>query len=68
VDGDAATGTWYLFQPCTYAEGNQAVWGSARYDEEYVRVDGQWMFKHLTLTSHFWTPFDKGWVETQFAS
>ena len=68
VDGDEATGTWYLFQPCTYAEGNQAVWGSARYDEEYVRVDGQWMFKHLTLTSHFWTPFDKGWVETQFAS
>ena len=50
------------------AEGNQAVWGSARYDEEYVKVDGVWMFKHLTLTSHFWTPFDKGWVETQFAS
>ena len=68
VDGDEATGTWYLFQPCTYAEGNQAVWGSARYDEEYVKVDGRWMFKYLTLTSHFWTPFDKGWVETQFAS
>ncbi len=68
VDGDSATGTWYLFQPCTYAEGNQAVWGSARYDEEYVKVGGKWLFKHLTLTSHFWTPFDKGWVETQFAS
>ena len=60
VDGDRATGTWYLFQPCTYAEGNQAIWGSARYDEEYVRVDGRWMFKHLTLSSHFWTPFEKG--------
>ena len=67
VDGDRATGVWYLFQPCTYAESNQAVWGSARYDEEYVRVNGKWMFKHLTLTSHFWTPFDKGWVEAQFA-
>ena len=44
------------------------MWGSARYDEEYVRVDGEWLFKHLTLTSHFWTPFDKGWVEAQFAS
>ena len=42
VDGDQATGTWYLFQTCTYAEGNQAVWGSGRYDEEYVRVDGKW--------------------------
>ena len=68
VDGDRATGMWYLFQPCTYADGDQAVWGSARYDEEYVRVNGEWKFKNLTLTSHFWTPFDgKGWVETKFA-
>ena len=67
VDGDRATGVWYLFQPCTYAEGNQAVWGSARYDEEYVRVDGRWMFQNLTLSSHFWTPFNQGWAEAQFA-
>ena len=66
VDGDTATGVWYLFQPCTYADGNRAVWGSARYDEEYVRVDGVWMFKHLKLTSNFWTPFNQGWVEAQF--
>ena len=66
VNGDNATGIWYLFQPCTYAEGNRAVWGSARYDEEYVRVDGVWMFKNLKLTSHFWTPFDEGWAQTQF--
>ncbi len=68
VDGDTAKGTWYLFQACTFGEGNRAVWGSARYDEEYVRVDGAWMFKHLKLTSFFWTPFDEGWVKTQFVS
>ena len=68
VNGDRATGVWYLFQPCTYADGDLAVWGSARYDEEYVRVNGEWKFQNLTLTSHFWTPFDgKGWVETKFA-
>jgi ketosteroid isomerase-like protein len=67
VNGDTAKGTWYLFQPCTYAEGNRAVWGSARYDEEYVRVNGKWKFQHLKLTSHFWTPFDDGWVRTRFA-
>ena len=67
VSGDEASGTWYLFQPCTFAEGNQAVWGSARYDEEYVRVDGEWKFKNLKLTSFFWTPFDQGWVKNQFA-
>ena len=67
VDGDTAKGTWYLFQPCTYANGNRAIWGSARYDEEYVRLDGQWKFKHLKLTSHFWTPFEEGWAKTRFA-
>ena len=65
VDGDAAKGTWYLFQACTFAEGNQAVWGSARYDEEYVRLDGKWKFKNLVLTSFFWTPFDQGWVKNR---
>ena len=64
VNGDRATGTWYLFQTCTYAGAEyQAVWGSARYDEEYVRVNGQWKFQNLKLTSHFWTPFDQGWVK-----
>ena len=67
VDGDTAKGTWYLFQPCTFADGNRAVWGSARYDEEYVRIDGRWMFKNLALTSFFWTPFDEGWAKTQMA-
>ena len=67
VDGDSATGIWYLFQPCTFSDGDRAVWGSARYDEEYVRVDGSWKFKRLKLTSHFWTPFDQGWVQERFA-
>ena len=66
VSGDTATGIWYLFQPCTYADSDRAVWGSARYDEEYVRVNGVWMFKHLKLTSHFWTPFEEGWARAQF--
>ncbi len=67
VNGDTASGTWYLFQPCTFAEGEQAVWGSARYDEEYAKIDGIWMFTHLKLTSFFWTPFDQGWVRKRFA-
>ena len=67
VDGDSATGIWYLFQACTYGDSDQAVWGSARYDEEYVRVDGSWMFQNLKLTSFFWTPFDQGWAKTRFS-
>ena len=57
VDGDTGKGTWYLFQPCTFAEGNRAVWGAARYDEEYVKIDGQWKFQKSEIDFPFLDPF-----------
>lgn len=66
VEGERARGTWYLFQACTFGEGSQAVWGAARYNEEYVRVGGEWKFQHLTVTSSFWTPYEQGWVKKRF--
>ena len=66
VDGDEASGQWYLFQTCTFADGNTAIWGAARYDEQYRRVDGEWKFSRLNLISSFWTPFDEGWVKRPF--
>lgn len=66
VHGDRATGQWYLLEPCTMVEGNQAVWGTARYEEEYVRVGNEWRFKNLKLIPVFWSPFDQGWVKKQF--
>lgn len=67
VDGDRAEGIWYLFQACTLADGNKPLWGSARYDEEYVRVNGEWKFKNLKLTSFFWTPYAEGWEKVRTA-
>ena len=40
--------------------------GSAKYDEEYVRLEGEWKFRSLRLTSFYWTPFDRGWVLDRF--
>ena len=65
VDGATATGIWYLFEPCTLGDTGRAVWGSGRYDDEYVKVDGQWRFKNVKLSIFFWTPFDEGWVKTR---
>ena len=45
VDGDRATGIWYLLEPCTFAKGKQAAQAPLRYDEEYVKVGSQWKFK-----------------------
>lgn len=62
VDGDRAHGTWYLFEPCTMAEGSEPVWGAGSYEEDYVRTGDGWKIRLLTLTSSFWTPYAQGWV------
>ncbi len=67
VNGDTATGAWYLLEPCTMVEGGaQAVWGVAKYEEEYVREDGEWKIRKLILAPECWTPFEQGWVNQQF--
>lgn len=63
VDGDRATGKWLLFEPCSFPVGNkrQPVWGMAKYEDEYRRIDGVWKFKHVKLMSHTWAPYEQGW-------
>lgn len=41
VDGDEASGKWYLLLFYENAEGN-AGWTQAQYDDEYRKVDGEW--------------------------
>ncbi len=67
VDGGRATGQWYLLQPATREPGTQAVWLSAVYHDEYVRLNGKWMFKHLQVTSNFLTTYEEGWAKQRFA-
>lgn len=66
VDGDEARGAWYLFQACTFAEGNTPILGAAKYAERYQRFHGTWKFRHLQLISIFWTPYEEGWVKRPF--
>ena len=67
VNGDTAVGRWYLFMPCTVGEGDRAMWRAGIDDEEYVRVDGRWMFKHKRASGLFNTPFDEGWARNRYA-
>jgi ketosteroid isomerase-like protein len=63
VTGDTARARWYLFMPCTVGDGDQAMWRAGIDDEEYIRVDGHWMFKSKKSTGIFNTPFDSGWAK-----
>ena len=67
LDGDKATGTWYLLCPFTAIrpEGDVPGWIQGKYERiDYVRVDGIWKIRHLTFTLNFFSPYDDGWVKT----
>jgi hypothetical protein len=59
VNGDKATGVWYVLVPNT--RYGTAVWTHARYEEDYVREDGEWKISKEVINMFFVTPYDKGW-------
>ncbi len=60
VEGDLARGRWYLFQPMTMKGSEQAFWFCAQYEDEYVRTQDGWKFKHVVIHARAFTPYDKG--------
>lgn len=60
VDGDAATGRWYFEAPAT-TTGGTAVWIQGRYDDEYVRAEGEWLFAAVTARFNYVADYDGGW-------
>ncbi len=49
VDGDRATGVWYIMGPWTYTENNEEKWLALRYNDDYVKRDGEWKYQHLRV-------------------
>ena len=68
VNGNTGKGTWYVHVPCTMRASNRAGWIAARYEEEYVKEKGRWMWKTMKATFDYFTPFDEGWVKTPMAN
>ena len=66
IDGDTAQARWYLFMPCTLAEGDRALWRAGIDHEQYARVGGVWMFRNKRSEPLMNTPFETGWAKTRF--
>ena len=62
VTGDTARGTWYFLGPFTFRKGNRAYWLAARYEEDYVKVAGEWKFRHLRAIGRMSAPYETGWA------
>ena len=62
VDGDAAHGIWYFLGPFTMRRGNRQRWLAARYEDDYVKINGTWKIKHLRAIGRMAAPYEKGWA------
>jgi uncharacterized protein (TIGR02246 family) len=67
VDGHTARAQWYLFMPCTVADGNRAMWRASIEHERYRRVDGAWLYTEKRSEPLMNASFADGWARTRFA-
>ena len=65
VNGDVAKGRWSLHESSTFAPTNTAVWGAAKYKDDFVRKNGRWQCIHSLVTLIYPTPYGEGWAKTR---
>ena len=62
IDGERATGIWYFFGPFTFYKNNQAKWLAVRYEDDYVKVNGEWKIQHLRARGRMHTNYEESWA------
>ena len=62
VEGNSAKGTWYFFGLYTVRETNEARWLAVRYEEDYIKVNGEWKYQHLRAHGRMSASYEKGWA------
>ena len=67
-DRRSAVGKWEVIQTATFGRSDTPVWVGARYDNEFRKVDGDWLIHHIRYADVFVTPFDQGWNTTPYVS
>lgn len=66
VDGDRASGRWWLLMPCTATKRGGKIegrWLVAEYEEDYVRTDGAWKFKKMKIHPKYYAPHLEDWCQ-----
>ncbi len=62
VEGERATGRWYFIGPFTFGE-TTAKWQAVRYEDDYVKVGGEWKIQHLRAHLRMSTDYETSWAE-----
>jgi hypothetical protein len=67
VHNDRATGEWYFMGPFKFRAGQQARWLALQYKDDYVKLNGQWKYKHLRVNLRLSAPYEEGWAKQLIA-
>jgi hypothetical protein len=59
IDGERATGIWYFAGPFTPRQDPQSNLTAVRYEEDYVKVNGEWKFQHPRAAPRFVAAVEK---------
>ena len=65
LDGDSATGTTWLLQPCVVDGESQIAAG--RYEDTMVRTPHGWRFTERRVSFFFWSSLESGWDAARFS-
>ena len=70
-DGQSARGFWYLVEFASRPgppddRADRAVVIAGTYDDEFVKVGGEWKIKRCLADFAFNSDWDKGWVEQRY--
>lgn len=60
LSGDTGTGLSYLEAKPIF--NGESFLVAARFDDEYVRENGHWKFRKMTLVPYFMVPLKEGWA------
>ena len=61
VNGDTAKGKWYFLVPATNSKKECAEWLAGIYDEQYIKVNGEWKFKRVATEFKIVASYEEGW-------
>jgi hypothetical protein len=65
IAGDRAHASWNLVGPFTFREKNDARWIACRYEDDYVKINGEWKYQHLRAEIRMAAPYETGWAAKQ---
>ena len=60
IDGDIATGHWYLDQAMVMKGTDACYWYCAQYRDQYERTVDGWKFSHVKIITRAFTPYEVG--------